>query len=131
MDRYKWVARWLQILIMQWVVVAGCGAAAVQVIITAGWRWCAGCSAARCTLQLGVLDWSWPGRPAPSTLPTFYILFCTLTHPVHGSTPHHTSHHTHRITSSGWCLSQCLSSSHHIPSLLITHFPTILFTLTS
>ena len=84
-----------------------------------------------CTLQLGVLDWSWPGRPAPSTLPTFYILFCTLTHPVLGSTPHHTSHHTHRITSSGWCLSQCLSSSHHIPSLLITHFPTILFTLTS
>ena len=39
MDRYKWVARWLQIFIMHWVVVAGCGAAAVQVIITAGW-WC-------------------------------------------------------------------------------------------
>ena len=91
------VAAELQILIMQWVVVAGCGAAAVQVIITAGWRWCAGCSAARCS-WVSLIG---PGQAAQhhphylhstfSSAPS-HILCCARQH----TTPHqppHTSDH--------------------------------------
>ena len=57
---------------------------------------CAVCSAARCS-WVSLIG---PGQAAQHhpTLPTFYILFCTLQHPVH--TGHHqpppatTSHHT-------------------------------------
>ena len=100
MDRYKWVARWLQIFIMHWVVVAGCVAAAVQVIITAGWRWC---------VQSAVLHaaagcpWLVLARP-PSTIPHYLHstfssapsnILCTAPHqPPPATTSHHQPPHT-------------------------------------
>ena len=48
------------------------------------------CSLQCCTLQLGVLDWSWPGRPAPSHIT--YILH-SLLHPPTSCAQLHTSHH--------------------------------------
>ena len=111
MDRYKWVARWLQIFIMQWVVVAGCGAAAVQVIITAGWRWC---------VQSAVLHaaagcpWLVLARP-PSTIPHYLHstfssapsnILCTAPHqPPPATTSHHQPPHIWSQAVVGVCLS--------------------------